>query len=87
MAPPLSLTSRTIGLFLAFFAAPHIGRGTLDHALATKSMSKQVTGVDVWHINADEPRFLDWFDTNNLAPGPFRSSDHDPVLIGLKLKG
>ena len=71
--------------FLAFFAAPHIGRGTLDHALATWSMASQVNDVSIWHINADEPRFLDWFDPDVLAPGPYRSSDHDPVLIGLNL--
>ncbi|MDX1467890.1 MAG: ExeM/NucH family extracellular endonuclease [Acidimicrobiia bacterium] len=71
--------------FLAFFAAPHIGRGTLDHAFGTSSIAGQVTDVAIWHINADEPRFLDWFDTDRLAPGPYRSSDHDPVLIGLDL--
>ena len=68
-------------VFMDFRSAPFIGRGTLDHALATTSLSKQVTDVDVWHINADEPRFLDWYDPTTYAPGPYRSSDHDPVLI------
>lgn len=71
--------------FLAFFAAPHIGRGTLDHAFGTSEMAAQVNDVAIWHINADEPRFLDWFNPDVLAPGPYRSSDHDPVLIGLDL--
>ncbi len=71
--------------FLAFFSAPHIGRGALDHAFGTSTMARQVTTVDIWHINADEPRFLDWFDPDVLAPGPYRSSDHDPVLVGLNL--
>ncbi len=71
--------------FFASFAAPFIGRGTLDHALATSSMAAQVEDVKIWHINADEPRFLDWFDTSRVAPGPYRSSDHDPVLIGVSL--
>lgn len=71
--------------FLAFFAAPHIGRGTLDHAFGTPEMAPQVTDVAIWHINADEPRFLDWFDPDMLEPGPYRSSDHDPILIGLDL--
>ena len=66
-------------------SAPWIGRGTLDHAFASSSMAKQVTRTQVWHINADEPRFLDWFDPTVTAPGPFRASDHDPVLIGLAL--
>lgn len=71
--------------FFAMFAAPFIGRGSLDHAFATPSMETQVTGTETWHINADEPRFLDWFDPAITAPGPYRSSDHDPVLIGLSL--
>ncbi len=71
--------------FFAMFAAPWIGRGALDHALSTSSMTKQVEDVAIWHINADEPRFLDWFNPSVLAPGPYRSSDHDPVIIGLEL--
>ncbi|MBX3056646.1 MAG: ExeM/NucH family extracellular endonuclease [Anaerolineae bacterium] len=67
--------------------------GHLDHALASASLLPQVTGATAWHINADEPRVLDynvefksaqqidaWF-----GPGPFRSSDHDPVIVGLHL--
>jgi len=67
--------------------------GSLDHALATSSLVSQVTGAAKWHINADEPNVLD-YNTNfksagqiaNLyAPDAFRSSDHDPVLVGLDL--
>jgi predicted extracellular nuclease len=72
--------------FFAGFAAPWIGRGLLDHALATPSMADQVKRTEVWHINADEPRFLDWYDTSMVAPGPYRASDHDPVIVSLKLK-
>lgn len=71
--------------FFATFSFPFVGRGTLDHALTTPSLTDQVKTVKIWHINADEPRFLDWFDTSRVAPGPYRSSDHDPVLIGLNL--
>lgn len=70
--------------FFAGFAAPFIGRGTLDHAFATDSLEDQVGRVAFWHINADEPRFLDWFDPTMLAPGPYRSSDHDPLLVAIK---
>ncbi|HJW49320.1 MAG TPA: PKD domain-containing protein, partial [Candidatus Limnocylindria bacterium] len=67
--------------------------GYLDHALATASLASQVTGVTDWHINPDEPTVLDYnveFKTANqvntfYAPGPYRSSDHDPVVIGLHL--
>lgn len=65
--------------------------GSLDYALANGSLAAQVTGAAEWHINADEPDILDY----NLDFGrsasffdgsiPFRSSDHDPVLIGSNL--
>jgi len=62
--------------------------GSLDHAFATKALAKDVTGVATWHINADEPRFLDYNEEYNprslFKPDPFRSSDHDPVLIGIR---
>jgi len=61
----------------------------LDHAFASSSMGAQVSGVTVWHINADEPVVLDYnteFKTQDLyAATAYRSSDHDPVLVGLTL--
>lgn len=71
--------------FFASFAAPWIGRGLLDHAFATPEIAEQVKAAEVWHINADEPRFLDWYDTDITAPGPYRASDHDPVIVSLKM--
>jgi predicted extracellular nuclease len=63
--------------------------GYLDHALSTSSLDSQVTDVDFWHINADEPSVIDYnteFKTVDLYQSHFyRSSDHDPVIIGLKL--
>ena len=63
--------------------------GALDHAYASASLRQQVSGVGVWHINADEPSVLDYntdFNTDDrFAPTPFRASDHDPVLVGLTL--
>ena len=52
--------------------------GYLDHALATSSLTSQVTGVTDWHINPDEPIVLDYnveFKTAEpgehvLRPGP-----------------
>jgi len=60
--------------------------GYLDHALASPSLAPQVTGLAEWHINADEPPALDYQDYNQPAlyhPDPFRSSDHDPLIIWL----
>ncbi|MCU1537469.1 MAG: hypothetical protein JWP82_1820 [Humibacillus sp.] len=67
--------------------------GYLDHALGTASLTRQVTGVRDWHINADEPSVLDYnteFKTPGqleslYAPDEFRISDHDPVVVGLDL--
>jgi len=67
--------------------------GYLDHALATPSLAPKVTGTADWHINADEPIVLDYnteFKTPGQIssfydPGPYRSSDHDPVLVGISL--
>lgn len=59
--------------------------GRLDHALATASLSPQVSGAAVWHINADEPTLLDYKAEASGPATPYRSSDHDPVLVGLTL--
>lgn len=66
--------------------------GYLDHGLASASLAGQVTGASEWHINADEPDVLDYETTFKpdavdaiYAPDQYRSSDHDPVLIGLQL--
>ena len=66
--------------------------GYLDHALASESLSKQVTGAAEWHLNADEPSVLDYDMSFKpaavdaiYAPDPYRSSDHDAVLVGLDL--
>ncbi|MGF1506600.1 MAG: ExeM/NucH family extracellular endonuclease, partial [Anaerolineae bacterium] len=79
-------------------------QGVLDHALATSSLLNDVTDVAIWHINADEPRALN-YDDNILdtSTSPFddelnndislyqadqwRSSDHDPVIVGLDFPG
>ncbi|MBT8198000.1 MAG: ExeM/NucH family extracellular endonuclease, partial [Acidimicrobiia bacterium] len=61
--------------------------GYLDHGLASPSILPKVTGAAFWHINADEPSGLDYNNYNQDAlynPDPWRSSDHDPVLIGLQ---
>ncbi len=67
--------------------------GYLDHGLANSTLLSQVTGATVWHINADEPDIID-YDMNFKQdaqdalwePTAYRSSDHDPVVIGLQLE-
>ena len=65
--------------------------GTLDHALASPSLAPQVSDVQEWHINAEEPPLYDYNLESGRDPSlfdgtnPYRSSDHDPLLIGLDL--
>jgi predicted extracellular nuclease len=62
--------------------------GYLDHGLSSSTLSPQVSGAAFWHVNADEPRGLDYNDFNQpllYYSDEFRSSDHDPVVIGLDL--
>ncbi|GII00299.1 ExeM/NucH family extracellular endonuclease [Planobispora takensis] len=65
--------------------------GELDHALVGRQLLKRVTSATIWHINADEPRALDYnmeFNPPGLyKPDAFRSSDHDPVIVGLTIPG
>ena len=56
--------------------------GYLDHALCNNTMLPQVTGMMVLHCNSDEIRNRSASD-NTM----FCGSDHDPVVVGLKLDG
>lgn len=58
--------------------------GYLDHALANESMLKQITGMAAFHINADEPTLFE-YGASGYQADMYRCSDHDPVVIGLKL--
>lgn len=56
--------------------------GRLDHALVTPALAPAVRGAAEWHNNADEETAQGY---PNGEPGPWRASDHDPLLIGLDL--
>ncbi len=71
--------------------------GYLDHALANASMAAQITGTNHWRINADEPFVIDYntefkqpacatCGPDYYTPTPYRSSDHDPLIVGLSLQ-
>jgi len=57
--------------------------GRLDHALLSPSLAKQLRGAAEWHINADEQDAQGYADGD--ASTPYRSSDHDPLLLGFDL--
>lgn len=64
--------------------------GYLDYALASPSVAARVTGAAAYHINADEVPVLDYNTefksagqiASLFAPDEFRTSDHDPIMLG-----
>ena len=66
--------------------------GTLDYAFANAAMLGKVTGAAYWNINADEADALDYNTDFGRDPSlwradAFRSSDHDPIVVGLDFGG
>ena len=60
--------------------------GSLDHAFATAELTRKVTGVTHWNVNAVESAAYQYTGADDLyAPDPYRSSDHDPVVLGIDL--
>ena len=65
--------------------------GSMDHALLKADMAEYLVDATHWHINADEPKELDYNVENKseaqlvdwYSADPFRASDHDPLLITL----
>ena len=68
--------------------------GSLDHAIVNAELADKVVDVTDWHINADEPRVLDYNEENKTdeqlqhlyASDAYRSSDHDPIIVSLLLE-
>ncbi|MCQ2345312.1 MAG: endonuclease/exonuclease/phosphatase family protein [Paludibacteraceae bacterium] len=56
--------------------------GYLDHAIASGKMLRQITGMTVFHVNSDE---LEDYAYQYGDTSMFRCSDHDPVIVGLRL--
>jgi predicted extracellular nuclease len=66
--------------------------GSLDHVFANQAALADVTGVDIWNINADEAVAFEYSRHNYNAtdfyqPNQFRASDHDPEVIGINIPG
>ncbi|WP_342316463.1 ExeM/NucH family extracellular endonuclease [Lysobacter sp. FW306-1B-D06B] len=56
--------------------------GRLDHALLSPAFAQRLRGAAEWHVNADEP---DASGYRAGGVGPWRSSDHDPLVLGFDL--
>lgn len=61
--------------------------GSLDHAFATPELAAKVTGMDVWNINAEESYGYQYDAPYEglYAPYAYRSSDHNPMVLGIDL--
>ena len=55
----------------------------IDHAIASEQIYRQITGMAAYHINSDEDDKYTYDKSSDTTM--FRCSDHDPVLVGLKL--
>jgi 5'-nucleotidase len=65
--------------------------GSLDHVLLNEAALGRATGADIWNINSPESIALEYSRYNYhgqlfYAADPYASSDHDPVIVGLKAK-
>ena len=57
-------------------------KGNLDHAFVSKNLESSINEVKVWDINTSYPNWIDY--RHELADSNYyRSSDHNPILIGL----
>lgn len=62
--------------------------GSLDHVLLSGAAAAWATGADIWTINSPESLALEYSRYNYhgtlfYATDAYRSSDHDPVQVGL----
>lgn len=57
--------------------------GYLDHAISSISLYRQITGMTAYHINSDESDQYTYDKSNDQTM--FRCSDHDPIIVGLRL--
>src|SRR5665647_384752 len=62
--------------------------GSLDHVLLNDGFLARTTGADIWGINSPESIALEYSRYNNHGTlfydtTAYRSSDHDPVVVGL----
>lgn len=61
--------------------------GRLDHALLSPALAARLAGAAEWHSNADEAPNVGYRAANGGdGHRPWRSSDHDPLLVGLRLR-
>ena len=95
----VNLVERSEGLVSASYR--FAGRvGTLDYAMASGALAEQAAGAAIWDVNAEAPGLFDYRMRGGRArierpreqglfdgSSPVRASDHDPLMVGLDLRG
>lgn len=61
--------------------------GSLDHVIASPAATDRVTKAAVWSINSPEWSGREYWGPAAEAGTPFRSSDHDPIVVGVGTEG
>jgi len=61
--------------------------GSLDHVIASPSATDRVDKAGVWTINSPEWAGREYWGPAAESGTPFRSSDHDPILVGVNNEG
>lgn len=59
--------------------------GALDHIFIANELASSLQRVQHLNFNADEPVSYDYRGERYYRPGPYRASDHDPLLVDLLL--
>ena len=62
--------------------------GRLDHVLLSPALGGRLQDAAIWHSSADEaPNVTDpAANSGEHATAPWRASDHDPIIVGLRLR-
>ena len=60
--------------------------GRLDHVLLSPALAARLQDAAIWHSNADEAAGAEGGDGTPAAAAPWRASDHDPAIVGLRLR-
>jgi len=73
------------GLYTYVYSAQ---AGRLDHVFLSPALAGRLRGAEIWHSNADEPAKFGYRAANGAEnpENPWRSSDHDPILVGFDLR-
>ena len=83
-----TIESRNTGNIQSYTIVSDRAAGSVDYIFSSLQLNTQIQDTLVWAINSDETQGFDYRFINQsflYEPNPFRSSDHDVVVVGLDL--